>query len=134
MTEDRLEPEITEHDRKWAMACHLSAFFYVLLPFPLPGLNILGPLYCWIRKGRRRDFVSVHARESLAFQLPIALVMAAVLLYFWQATPEGIVPSRNLLVAISMIYGVHILFTIVATWQAGHRRIYRYPFGFRFFP
>jgi hypothetical protein len=127
--------QVSEKEKQWAMGCHLSAFLYLLIPMPVPFLNVIGPLFCYLRKGRKKDFVSVHARESLAFQLFIALIMTLVLAYFIGFTDEGVTtPSRNLLVAISFIYGFQILFTLVATWKAYQSRIFRYPLALRFFP
>jgi hypothetical protein len=126
---------ITQKEKHWSMGCHLSAFLLILIPLPVPFLNVIGPLICYIIKGRRGDFVSVHARESLAFQLLIAVIMSLVLTYFIGFTPGGVgTPSRNLLVAISFIYGFQILFTLVATWKASQGRIFRFPVALRLFP
>jgi hypothetical protein len=126
---------ISQTEKRWGMGCHISAFFFLLIPLPVPFLNVIGPLICYVKKGRRGDFVSVHARESLAFQLLIAVIMSLVLVYFIGFTPGGVgTPSRNLLVAISFVYGFQILFTLVATWKASQGRIFRFPVALRLFP
>ncbi len=114
---------VTEIDpavRTWAMLSHLAALLgYVGIPFG----HIFGPLIIWLTKKDEDTFISVHARESLNFQISITIYM--MLSFILMFVLIGFV-------LIFVIMVLHITLSIVAALRANDGQFYRYPFTFRF--
>jgi len=69
-----LPPELqvanaSKEERTWAMLCHLLALVGLVFPFG----NILGPLIMWLIKREESRFVDFHGRQSLWFQVWVAI-------------------------------------------------------------
>ncbi len=62
--------------RRWAMTCHLLAFSGLLIPFG----NILGPLAIWLWKRKESDFVDIHGKIAINFQLTLLLFLIGALM------------------------------------------------------
>jgi uncharacterized protein len=80
---------------------------------------LFAPLIIYLVKKDESAFVAAHAKESLNFQITIALVSALLfislvgLLFLW-------------LVGI-----INLILVIVATMKASESKLYRYPFTIR---
>jgi uncharacterized Tic20 family protein len=112
----------TADERTWAMIAHLSAFAGFCVP--LLG-HIGGPLLVLLLRGDSSPFVSYHARESLNFNITVAIgfFVSAVLCI--------------VLIGIPMLLAVAIgwfVLTIVAAVRARDGFEYRYPMTLRLIP
>ena len=81
-TEAGLRPPgsaVSPDETNWAVAAALLAFSGFIVPLA----NVVGPLVIWLVKRGESDFVEVHAREALNFQISITiyLVVAGMLVY-----------------------------------------------------
>lgn len=128
-TEPPVNPEIPEEqpssgsnrdERNWGMACHLSAFAGLVIPYV--G-NFLGPLIVWLMKKDQYPFVNDQGKESLNFQISITiyLIVASLLLF----AVIGVV----LLPAVAIFAIVEV---IMASIKASEGIPFRYPLTIRF--
>lgn len=110
---------VTSEERNWAMFAHLSALIgYFLLPFG----SIIAPLIIYLMKKDQSPFIAEHARESLNFQISLAIyaIIAGILV---------LVLVGFLLLAVIWVAGV--VFTIIAGVKASGGVSYRYPLTLR---
>lgn len=63
---------ISKEERTWGMVCHLAALAGYLFPFG----NIIGPLIVWLIKKEEMPFVADQGKESLNFQITMAILTA----------------------------------------------------------
>ena len=105
--------------RTWAMICHLAALAGFVIPFG----NIIGPLIVWLIKKDEFPFVNDQGKESLNFQISVAIaaIIALVLCFFCIGVP--------LLIAIGL---ANIVFIVIAAIKANDGVAYRYPVAIRF--
>ncbi|NJL64441.1 MAG: DUF4870 domain-containing protein [Methylacidiphilales bacterium] len=74
--------------RIWAMLCHLSALIWIPLvclfligiPLYIPFLNIVAPLTVWHFKKKLNPWIDFQGRESLNFQLSLAIYNLIIIL------------------------------------------------------
>lgn len=100
----------TSDERTLAILCHV-----LTLP-----TGFLAPLIIYLIKKNESPFVTAHARESLNFQLTMAIAVIVLFL-----TIIGIL--------LIWVLGIYILvLVIVATVKASENKLYRYPFTIRF--
>jgi len=144
--------------RTWAVLCHLSALLWIPLvgliflgiPLYLPFLNILGPLIIWLWKKSKFPWVDLQGRESLNFQLSLAIYSLLVILVslFLVVITCGInliinksthhlndvfsVLSMILLGLIILTAILQIMLVNFAAFKAYKGQYYRYPFTVRF--
>ena len=76
MEEQNLSPTPSPEARQWAMFCHFAAFAGLLIPFG----NLLGPLVVWQLKRESDPFIDKQGKESLNFQITVAIAAAISLL------------------------------------------------------
>lgn len=57
------------HERRWAMSCHLMALSGFLIPFG----NLLGPLVIWLWKRKQSEFIDSHGKAALNYQITLLL-------------------------------------------------------------
>ncbi|MHB0999449.1 MAG: DUF4870 domain-containing protein [Armatimonadota bacterium] len=124
-TEQPVNPEIPENkskndERTWGMACHLSSFAGLVIPY---FGNVIGPLVVWLIKKDEFPFVNDQGKESLNFQISITiyLAIATVLTFILIGIP--------LLIAIAIFDIVEV---ILASVKASDGIPYRYPMTIRF--
>lgn len=84
---------------------------------------IFAPLIIYLLKQDESEFVKIHAKESMNFQLTI-------MLYYFIAFLTLILLIGILLFVIIGIF--HVILVIVATIRAADEQLYRYPFTIRF--
>ena len=109
------EPSVytpTSDEKTMALLSHLLAIFFGFIP----------PLVIWLIKKDESKFVSEHAKESLNFQitLAIATIISAILIF--------------ILIGIFLIWAiqiVRIVLCIVATIKTNEGKMYRYPLTLR---
>ena len=107
-------------ERTLGMLCHLLAFCVLVLP---PFGNILGPLVLWLVKKEGMPFVDDQGKESLNFQISVAIYGAGVFLLSFIGI--GIVLGAALAV-------FWLVMVIIATVRANNGERYRYPLTIRF--
>lgn len=120
MTEDApASPgEVSKDARTWGMLCHLSA-----LSVLITGVGILlGPLVVWLLKRNDFPFVDDQGKESLNFQITMAIAFAFCI-------PLCFIGVGFLLLPIVGI--VDIVLTVTAAIRASDGIAYRYPFALR---
>ncbi len=105
--------EISKDARTWAMLCHLLAIF----------TGFIAPLVIWLVKKDEDPFVNSHGKESLNFQITVAIAMIISWLLCFACVGFVLFPA----VAI-----VDIVFCILATIKANGGQAYRYPVSIRF--
>jgi uncharacterized Tic20 family protein len=108
---------LTDTERNWAMAAHLSGFVAAFF-----ALSFLGSLVVLLTEGRRSVFVRRHAVEALNFNLSmmIWLLISTVLI----VVLIGIV----LLPALGLLY---LIATILGAMAASRGEEFRYPLTVR---
>jgi uncharacterized protein len=110
----------TESERTWGMLAHLSALIGLIMP--LVG-NVLGPLAVLIARREESAFVTLHAKESLNFNITVS--MAAVLCALLALVFIGFLLGAALFIA-------WLVMTLIAAIKASEGATYRYPFALRF--
>lgn len=106
--------------RQWAMLCHYSAFFWVLIP--MVG-NVLGPLVIWQWKKEDSPFIDQQGRESLNFQINYSLAMMLCHVLSW------VLIGFPLMMLVTL---VGLVLVVIGGIRANEGRAYRYPFCWRF--
>jgi uncharacterized Tic20 family protein len=137
--------------RLWGMACHLSAIVCALCNCVLiPFVSLIVPYLVWIGSRDKHPFVDDQGRESLNFQISMAIyaISVGILFVFLFLLTCGIVfsspgssnSSNNIfgwltttLVAFVVLFGFfQIAVIILAAVKAYNGQSYRYPFTLRF--
>ncbi|GAB3690290.1 DUF4870 domain-containing protein [Spirosoma flavus] len=106
-------------ERMWAMLAHLVA-----LPgsFFLIG-TVLGPLIIWQIYKDKSAYVDYHGKESVNFQITMALAAAISILLMFVLIG---------FVLITIVGIVWVVFTVIAGIKANNGEYYRYPLTIRF--
>ena len=109
---------IDSESRTWGMLCHLSA----LIGYVIPLGSVIAPLVVWLMKREQMPFVDLNGKESLNFQITmaIAFIISAILM---------VVLIGFILMPIVAI--VNLIFVIIASIKANQGEAYRYPFTLR---
>jgi len=94
-----------KEERKWAMACHLSALAGFLIPFG----NVIGPLVVWICKKDVSEFVNEHGKTALNFQLTLSIFIFGSL--FISVLSGFLLIIVIPIIAILSIYNLYIIIT-----------------------
>jgi uncharacterized protein len=109
---------LSSEQRQWGMFAHLAALAGFIIPFG----NVIGPLVIWQIKKNEMPFVDDQGKESLNFQITVAIaVLVAIMLM--------VVLIGILLLPIIGI-GALVL-TIIGAIRANAGERYRYPFAIR---
>lgn len=140
--------------RRLGMWCHLAGLAWLsLFVLPIPYLWLLAPYLVWKLNRAEHPFVDEQGKESLSFQISIAVYLTALLilaLFLLLATCGvifgGIVfhstEVLNILTALAGPIAIGIglvilvgptLLVIVAARKALNGQSYRYPLNLRFF-
>ena len=104
--------------RQWAMFAHLAA----LLGFVIPFGNLIGPLVVWQMKKNEMPFVDDQGKESLNFQITVAIAVLACFVLMLVLVGALLLP----LVALAAL-----ALCIIAAIKANNGEAYRYPFALR---
>jgi hypothetical protein len=100
----------TSDERTLAILCHVLTLV----------AGFIAPLIIYLVKKNESTFVTAHARESLNFQLTMAIAIIVLFLT---------------IIGILLVWAVGIfilVLVIVATIKASENKLYKYPFTIRF--
>lgn len=111
--------EVTERERKWGVAAHLSALLMLL---GIPFANILGPFAIWLFMKEDSDWVEEQARESMNFQ--ISMTIYTVVAAFTILLLVG-------LLLVPLLILANLTLVIIASVKASDRESYSYPANLR---
>jgi uncharacterized Tic20 family protein len=112
-------PELSNEEKTWATFTHLSGLaLYIGIPFG----NVFGPLILWLIKRNEMPFVEDQGKEAINFQISMSiyLIVAGIAVFFIIG-----------ILALPVLFIVHIIFTIIAAVQANKGDAYRYPMTIR---
>ena len=110
--------EVSQEERTMGMVAHLIS----LVGFVIPFGNVIGPLVIWLMKKDTMPFVDDQAKESLNFNITIAIAAIVCSLLMFVLIGFVLLP----VVAIAWI-----VLTIMAAMKANEGVMYRYPFTLR---
>lgn len=110
-----------KEERNWALIAHLSSLSSFI---GIPGF--IGPLVVWLVKKDELPFASAQAKEALNFQISLFIYMIICFVLF--ITVIGAIIAIPGLIALGIL---EIVFTIIASIQAGEGKAYRYPMTIR---
>jgi len=114
-----LSPLPSREERQWAMLCHYSAFFWLLVP--MVG-NVIGTLVIWQLKKEGSPFIDQQGREALNFQITYSLSMMICGVLAW------VLIGFPLMLLITL---VALVLVVIAGIRANEGRAYRYPLCWR---
>ena len=109
-------------EKNLAMLAHLLSLTGLIIP----GMNIVVPLLIWLNKRDQSQFVAMHARESLNFQITVAILVAV-----WVMLKVMLV-GFLLLPLVPFVIIALLIIVIRAGLKASSGEEYRYPLCFRF--
>jgi uncharacterized protein len=104
--------------RQWGMFAHLAALAGFVIPFG----NLIGPLVVWQMKKNEMPFVDDQGKESLNFQITVAIAVVVCVLLMVILIGALLLP----LVGIGAL-----ILTIIGAIKANAGERYRYPFALR---
>ncbi|MET1254578.1 DUF4870 domain-containing protein [Aliikangiella maris] len=110
---------LSSDEKNMAMFCHLGAFAGFIFPFG----GIIVPFVIWIMKRDDSEFVNYHGKESLNFQITMAIAFIISLIL------------TVILIGFVLLAGLAIfelVVVIVASIKASEGNTYIYPFSIRF--
>ncbi len=111
-------------EKNLAMLAHLLS----LTGFIIPGMNIVAPLLIWLNKRDKSQFVAMHARESLNFQITVAIFVV-----IWTAIQAMFIGLLflPLLILVPFVMIALLIIVIRAGLKASSGEEYQYPWCFR---
>lgn len=109
------DDSVVSEDRNYALAAHLGPL--VVLLFGGALLSVIPALVVWLVRKDKSVFVDDHGRESMNFQLSLALWS---LLLFWTI----VIPV--------VLWVVAIVSSVRGSIAAGNGEYFRYPLTVRF--
>jgi len=110
--------DATPEEANWAVAAHLLSFAGYVVPL----LNIAGPAAVWLTKRDESDFIELHAREALNFQISFTLYMTVASILMFVLIGFVLVPALVLL---------DVVVIVLAALRASRGEFYAYPISLR---
>ena len=126
-------PASASEEKTWAMFCHLAAFAcFVGIPFG----NIVGPLIVWLIKKQEMPLVDDQGKESLNFQITVAIAGAILIAFAFISgilcrVYIGFVLLPLALLALAALGIGVIIMVIMAAIKTNAGERYRYPYSLR---
>lgn len=108
---------VDKDSRMWAMLVHLTGASILV---GVPGF--IGPLVIWLIKREDMPFVDREGKESLNFQITLAIV-------YLISTPLAFFCIGFITAGVAWI--MNIVFCIIAAVKANNGEAYRYPLTLR---
>lgn len=105
-------------ERQWGMFAHLAALAGFIIPFG----NLIGPLVVWQIKKDEMPFVDDQGKESLNFQITVAIAVLVCIILMIVIIGALLLPLVGL---------AALVFTIIGAVRANAGEAYRYPFALR---
>lgn len=112
------EELLTQDEKTFGMLAHLSALAVFLFPFG----NFIGPLVIWLIKKDQSAWVDKQGKESLNFQLSIAI-------YFIVSTILMIVLIGFLLIIAVSVFS--FVMVVIASIRVSNGEDFQYPLCIR---
>lgn len=112
------EELLTQDEKTFGMLAHLSALAVFLFPFG----NFIGPLVIWLIKKDHSAWVDKQGKESLNFQLSIAI-------YFIVSTILMIVLIGFLLIIAVSVFS--LVMVVIASIRVSNGEDFHYPLCIR---
>ena len=106
-------------ERMWGLLAHLSSLAGFIIPFG----NIIGPVVVWQIQKDKSAFVDYHGKESVNFQITMAIAYCVALLLII------VVIGVPLLIVLGLL---NVVFAVIAGIKANNGEYYTYPFSIRF--
>lgn len=106
--------------RTMGMLCHLLALCALV---GVPFGNVLGPLVIWLVKKDTMPFVNDQGKESLNFQITVAIVCLII-------SPLVCLAGIGIILIIPIVIA-SLVFSVIAAIKANGGVYYRYPFAIR---
>ena len=137
--------DVSQTDRQWAAAAHLSALVLALLTSSTAGFaGMLAAGIIYLSKRDDSAFIAAHAREAFNFNLSMfiyAAVACAIAVVLVGATllTLGIgaivtLPAGLLLLAVLVVIALMwLVCSVIAVLRAWNGEAYRYPLTLRLF-
>ena len=146
-----MENPLPQDVKQWAMACHLSSLAWIVLP--IPYIKLLAPILIWLAQRDRHPFIDSHGKESVNFQISMAIYWTAAALvggvWFFLTTAgavSGVIPNPDEVFVLVWFFQLMVTFfllpllitllesvlAIFAAIKASDGQFYRYPFTIRF--
>ncbi len=112
------------------MFAHLSAIVGAVLTSATGGGwgCFIGPLIIWLMKKDTMPFVADQAKEALNFNISLAIVMVALLLFSILTFGIGLVIAIPAMILISI---AALVLIVMAAIKANEGHAYRYPLTIR---
>lgn len=111
--------QLSERDeRMFATFAHLA----IIAGFVVPLGNVIAPLVIWLTQRDKSDYVDIHAKEALNFQITVTiLAFGGLILSF-------IIIGIPLLIMLGLAC---LVFSILGAIKANEGEMYEYPFNLR---
>jgi uncharacterized protein len=109
---------VSNEARQWGMFAHLAALAGFVIPFG----NLIGPLVVWQMKKNEMPFVDDQGKESLNFQITVAIAVVVCVVLMVILIGALLLPLVGL---------AALIFTIIGAIKANAGERYRYPFALR---
>jgi uncharacterized Tic20 family protein len=106
-------PQPSSEDKTLALLAHILTLF----------VGFLAPLIIWLVKKDESKFVADNAKESLNFQITIAIFYIIAFVAMFLLIGFLLLPA---------VWVINLIFVIIATIRANEGKVYRYPINFRF--
>lgn len=113
---------LTREEINYAMLTHLLALAVLILP---SFGNIIGPLVIWLIKKDESSFVDKNGKESLNFQISVAIYMTAAIIL--TVLSFGILFLLPVAVSITAL-----VYVVIASVKVSNGEDYSYPLTIRF--
>ncbi len=119
MTEQEINVMTEKEIKMWAALTHIAAFSFFVIPFG----NILGPLSIWIIKKNHSDFIDIHGKEAINFQISVTIytIIASALIILLIGIPMLI-----------LVLLIAFIFPVIAAVRAIDGEYYYYPITIEF--
>lgn len=114
--------DLDREARMWAMFCHLAGVGGLLPILPVIG-SVIAPLVIWQIKKDDSDFVDDQGREAVNFQISVLLYALVAGLLCFACVGFGL---------LVVVYGLDVVFLVIAAIKANDGQRYRYPLTIRF--
>ena len=120
MNANDLSTESPKTDTTLPVLCHLLGLAWITV---IPFANIIAPLVLWLWKRDTHPNVDLHGKESVNFQISMAIygLIAGLLMYVLVG-----------FILLPVVLLTQVILTIIGTLQASKGNFYRYPLTIRF--
>ena len=123
--------DVSQTDRQWAAAAHLSALVLALLTSWTAGFaGMLAAGIIYLSKRDDSAFIAAHAREAFNFNLSMFLYSALLTVLVIFTLGIGIIVALPMWGILALLW---IVCTLVAAFKAYDGQPYRYPVTIRLF-